>query len=234
MDKRVLQKLGFDTIQKRLAEYTLSSLGEEEALSLEPASEKEEVLAFQAQTKEAEQVLLSTDSAPLRGFSDVRGEIARLRLGAALSCTELLRVAVLHKSSKHAQHRIMEHSEGGTVRTMASNLQFDDALIGRIDEAIVGEDELSDNASGELRSIRRRMRSEHSFVREKLNSIIRSKDHASYLQEAIITERDGRFVVPVKQEYRSNVPGIIHSQSASGATLFIEPAGIVEANNRLR
>ena len=117
---------------------------------------------------------------------------------------------------------------------IASGLVYDDYLIEVINQSIESEDEVADSASSELRAIRRRMVKENDAIREKLNSVIRGKDTAKYLQESIITMRNGRYVVPVKVEYRSQINGLIHGESASGATLFIEPMSVVEANNRLK
>jgi DNA mismatch repair protein MutS2 len=234
LDKRVLEKLEFPHIRRQLAQHTLSDLGKALALSLEPESEYAAVEKLLQETGEAEHIIMSSSGFPLRGFRDIVEEIGRLRVGATLSCAELLRVAELHKAAKHANRSIGRIAEQGLLTEMASLLWYDDVLISRIDEAILSEEEIADNASGELRAIRRQIRNEHGQVREKLNSIIRSKEYATYLQDAIITSREGRFVVPVKQEFRGQVPGLIHGQSASGATLFIEPMGIVESNNKLR
>ncbi len=236
MDERVLKILGYDKIQQMLAECAVSSRGAAAAKALLPATDRREVETMIAQTREAETISISSVAHPMMGFDDLSGELTRLKAGAGLSCAELMRISRLHKAAKRAKKTILKDEEGALrlLPSMAENLFYDDMLIGRIDEAILSEEEVADGASAELRQIRRKMRSENAFVREKLNSIIRSKEYAPYLQDAIITTRDGRYVVPVKQEYRGNVPGLIHGQSASGATLFIEPMSIVEANNRLR
>ena len=104
----------------------------------------------------------------------------------------------------------------------------------RISDCILSEDEVADDASPELARIRRAMRKENESIREKLQSMIRSQSESKYLQDTIVTQRNGRFVVPVKAEYKGSVPGIVHEKSASGATLFVEPACVVESNNRIR
>ncbi len=236
MDERVFQKLGFDKLRERLCGLTLSEPGAQLARALQPSADREAVAALLAETAEAEHLSLAAAAYPMSGFDDLKAELSRLRAGAALSCAELLRVLRLHRAAKRAAQGIRRDEERNVVRLaeMAEGLWYDDALISRIEQCILSEEEVADNASRELRDIRRRIRTENAQIREKLNGILRSKEQAAYLQEGIVTMREGRFVVPVKQEYRAQVPGLIHGQSASGATLFIEPMGIVEANNRLR
>ena len=236
MDDRVLKILGYDKIKDMLAACAVSGRGAAAAQELLPATDRSEAETLMAQTKEAESISIAGAAHPIVGFDDLSGELTRLKAGAGLSCAELLRVSRLLKAAKRAQKGIQKDDAGHLklLPAMAENLFYDDLVIERIDTAILSEEEVADNASTALRDIRRKQRSENAFVREKLNSIIRSKEHASHLQDAIITMRNGRYVVPVKQEYRGSVPGLIHGQSASGATLFIEPMSIVEANNRLR
>ena len=236
MDDRVLKILGYDKIKEMLADCAVSEAGAAAARALLPATERQEAERLMAQTREAESISISNAAHPMMGFDDLSGELTRLKAGAGLSCAELLRVSRLMKAAKRAKKGITK-DENGQLRLLpdlAEQLFYDDMLIRRIDDAILSEEEIADQASPALRDIRRRQRNENAFVREKLNAIIRSKEYAAHLQDAIITMRNGRYVVPVKQEYRGNVPGLIHGQSASGATLFIEPMSIVEANNRLR
>jgi len=235
MDNRVLHILGFDRIREMLAECTLSSRGQALAEKLEPVLELAAAQRLIQETKEAETITLTQTAFPLIFFSDISMELARLRSGAGLGCAELLRVSQLLKAAKRAAKGIRKDEAGRLqlLPDLAAGLFYEDALTGRIDEAILGEDEISDNASAELRSIRRRIRSENALIRDKLNELIRSREHAKYLQDAIVTMRNGRYVVPVKQEYRGVMRGLVHGESASGATLFIEPMSVVEANNRL-
>ena len=235
MDERVYQKLGFDKIRELLKEQTLSQPGAKLALHLEPSSAFMDVNTLLCETAEAEHISISSASYPMIAFSDIREELGRLRAGAALSCAELLRVCRLHKAAKQAQKGIVyEEKRVEHLARMARDLWYDDQLILRIEQAILSEEEVSDHASVELRDIRRKIKNENAQIREKLNDILRNKEKAAYLQESIVTMREGRFVVPVKQEYRAQIPGLVHGQSSSGATLFIEPMGIVEANNHLR
>ena len=235
MDERVFQKLGFDKIRERLQAKTLSAPGAELAITLQPSGEPAAVANLLKETAEAEHIAMASVAYPMMGFDDIKEELGRLRAGAALSCAELLRVCRLHKAAKRAYKGIQpEVGQVERLSEMAKDLWYDDILISRIEQAILSEEEVADNASPTLRDIRRKIKSENAAIREKLNSILRSKEKAAYLQEGIVTMREGRFVIPVKQEYRAQIPGLVHGQSSSGATLFIEPMGIVEANNHLR
>lgn len=159
-----------------------------------------------------------------------------MRSGAALSPSELLRIMRLLKAAKRAKNAIKRDDERNIVLLpeQAEGLFYDDAIIKRIDESVESDERLADGASFELRNIRRRIVSENEGIREKLNAVIRSKEYAKYLQDAIVTMRAGRFVVPVKAEYRSMIKGMVHGESASGSTVFIEPMSVVEANNKLK
>ena len=236
MEERVYQKLGFDKIREMLRARTLSQPGAQLAMELEPSPQSAVVENLLKETSEAEHISMAAVSYPMSSFEDIKEELSRLRAGAALSCGELLRVCRLHKAAKRAHRGIVRDEAAGVERLaeMAQELWYDDQLISRIEQAILSEEEVADNASPELRDIRRKIKSENAQIREKLNGILRNKEKATYLQEGIVTMREGRFVVPVKQEYRAQIPGLIHGQSSSGATLFIEPMGIVEANNHLR
>ena len=236
MQTRVYGILEYDAVRRLLGACAITSMGRRLAEELEPAEERDRAIRLTEETKEAESITLAGGSFPLMSFSPVEEELKRLKSGAGLGCAELMRISLLMKAAKKAKKGIKKDEERARrlLPEIAAQLYYDDYAISRIDESILGEDEVADGASSELRRIRKNIRSEHAFIREKLNSMIRSREYAKYLQDAIITERGGRFVVPVKQEYRGNVSGLVHGESASGATLFIEPMSVVEANNRLR
>lgn len=233
MDEKVFIKLEYDRIRERLSDFAVSDLGKKACTKLIPETDLEAINKLLEETSEAEHITLTAVSYPLVGFDDVTDEISRLKLGASLSCGELLRVNRLEKAAKRAKQGI-GRAEAEVLKQRSEDLYFDDEVIERIDEAIISPDEVADNASRELRDIRRKIRSENAAIRDKLNELIRSKEKSMYLQDSLVTLRDGRYVVPVKQEYRSNVPGLVQGQSSSGATVFIEPMAIVEANNKLK
>jgi len=178
-------------------------------------------------------MLIARPGYPLIAFSEISAELKRLKTGASLSAGELLRVAGVFRAAKYASP-LRKDEEAQLIPYIASQLFCDDRALRRIEECILSEEEVADGASAELLRIRRAVRKENEAIREKLQSMIRGQNTSKYLQDAIITQRSGRFVVPVKAEYKGQVPGIVHEKSASGATLFVEPAGVVDSNNRIR
>ena len=236
MNEKISQKLEFEEIKKMLANQVRSENGRQLAYALMPEKKERAVRRLLAETGEAQTIELSSESSPISSFDDITSERARLRSGASLNPKELLNIMRLMKAAKRAKRGI-KYDEQRNITLLpeqAEGLFFDEAIIRRIDESVESEERLSDAASQQLSMIRRRIVSENDGIRERLNSIIRSKDMGKYLQEAIVTMRAGRFVVPVKAEYRAMIKGLVHGQSASGSTLFIEPIGVVEANNRLK
>ncbi len=235
MNKRVFEKLEFNKILKMLESKALSDSGKEAALSLKPGININAVRILQSETLEAESTLMREPKTPMSSFSDISSETVRLKTGADLSCRELLRILGVLKAARRAKSGLskQENSEN-LLPKIAELLYYDSSLIKELDDAIISENELADNASPELFNIRRRIMRENEGIHEKLNSVIRSSHHKEHLQDAIITMRNGRYVVPVKQEYRRSLNGLVHDQSSSGQTVFIEPMEVVEANNRLR
>jgi DNA mismatch repair protein MutS2 len=225
--------LEFEQILEKLAGKTVSVPGAAAAKKLRPESRKDKAELLMKKTMEAETLLIARPGYPVCAFSAVDAELKRLNMGASLSAGELLRVAGVFKAAKYAMP-LGKDEKAEMIPYLAGQLFFDEYALRRVDESILADDEISDSASPELFRIRSAIRKENDGIREKLQSMIRGKETAKYLQEALITQREGRFVVPVKAEYKGNVSGIVHEKSASGATLFIEPAGVVEANNRIR
>jgi len=235
MDKRVYKKLEFDKILGMLAAKALSDSGRDGALALSPKTDIDGVRHLQSETLEAEGILMRQPSSPMQSFSDISAEAARLKTGADLGCGELLRVIGVQKAARRAKKGILSpDGSAKNLHRLAQMLYYDDAQIRDIDDAILSEDTLADTASPELHSIRKRILHENEGIREKLSAIIRSPQHKDHLQDAIVTMRGGRYVVPVKQEHKRSLKGLVHDQSASGHTVFIEPMDVVEANNKLR
>lgn len=230
---RIPKSLEFEQILEKLAQKTVSGAGAEAARSMMPSPDREEAIRQMRLTMEAESMLVSRPGYPLCAFSEIKAELKRLKTGASLSPGELLRVAGVFKAAKYAGP-LSKDEKAQMIPNMAAQLFYDEHVLKRVDESIVSEEELADGASAELFRIRRAIQRENEFIREKLQSMIRGQSVSKYLQDAIITQRSGRYVVPVKAEYKGQVPGIVHEKSASGATLFIEPSSVVDANNKIR
>ena len=235
MQERNLRVLEFGKIRDMLAAHAVTDPGRVACLSLEPSGDFETVRALQAQTEEADTVLAYSGGNPMAYFKDVREYLKLASVGATLSAKALLDVAEALKASRVVRAALVTDRENTPLLTeMGSRLSTNRSLEEEIFSAILSEDEISDHASQDLYDIRRHIRQINDRVRDKLNSLIRSSSMQKYLQDAIITMRNDRYVVPVKAECRQFVPGLVHDQSGSGSTLFIEPMAVVEAGNELK
>ncbi|AYK06998.1 endonuclease MutS2 [Brevibacillus laterosporus] len=237
MERRILRTLEFNKIIAMLMEKTTSELGRELAESLEPFNHIDAVRHSQRQTEEASTVLRVKGSVPLGGIRNIRGPIQRARLNSILAPLELLDIATtLHAGRRLKQFitDISEEHELSILQSLVDRIEGLRDLETEIKRCIDDNGEVVDSASLELRQIRQEIRSSEARIREKLDQMTRSSSTQKMLMENIVTIRGDRFVIPVKQEYRSHFGGIVHDQSASGATLFIEPEVIVSMNNKLR
>ena len=232
---RHFKTLELDKILHMLSEETSIDEAGELALSVEPQFDLDKVERLLTQTEDAH-ILIGRFGAPsFGGISNVTNALRRAEAGGCLNTSELLSIARALRVIKgvrdwHAHCAGVSTSLDGYFRALYNNPNLSD----RITTCIIGADEISDGASRELADIRRKMRIAASKAREVLDKIIHSSTYQKYLQEAIITQRDGRYVVPVKQEFRSQVAGLVHDTSSSGSTVFIEPMGVVNANNDIR
>ena len=230
MNDRNLRVLEYPKILEMLAALATTEMGREQCRALVPSGDPAEVRRRQAETEEASTVLAYVGGNPMAYFTDVREFLRLAQVGSTLSQKALLMVADALKAARVVRAALVTDREDTPILTeMGSRLSTNRALEEEIFNAILSEDEVSDHASPELYNIRRQMRVLNDRVRDRLNAIIRSSTMQKYLMDAIITVRNGRYVVPVKAECRQNVPGIVHDQSGSGSTLFIEPMGVVEA-----
>ena len=232
---RHYRTLELDKILDMLAEETAIEEAGELARAIEPQYDLDKVQRLLTQTEDAH-ILIGRFGAPsFGGISNVTNPLRRAEAGGCLNTSELLSIARALRVIKgvrdwHSHCAGVSTSLDGYFRALYTNPNLSD----RITTCIIGADEISDGASRELGEIRRKMRIAASKAREALEKIIRSSTYQKYLQEAIITQRDGRYVVPVKQEFRSQVAGLVHDTSSSGSTVFIEPMGVVNANNDIR
>lgn len=239
MNAKTLRVLEYGKIIEKLRKSTESSLGESLVNELKPSIDYAEVSHLQEETDEAVKLLLRRGSPPLGGIHDVLSETKRAKIGGVLSPGGLLKIADTLRAARKIKGFLKQSKdENNIVLPILENtigcLNIYKEIEDSIFNAIISEEELSDNASSTLSNIRRQIKSKNDSIRTKLNSIINSQDNKKYLQDSLITIREGRFVVPVKQEARSSFPGLIHDQSSSGATLFIEPMAVVNLNNELK
>ena len=235
MNERNLRVLEFPKIRARMAALATTEMGRACALELMPSSDPFLVRRMQQQTEEASTVLAYNGSNPMAAFTDVRPFLKLAQIGSTLSAKAILQIADAMKASRLVRSALVTDREDTPLLTeLGSRLYANRRLEEDIFDAILSEDEISDHASSELNDIRRHIRVLNDRIRDKLNAIVRSPSTVKYLMDAIITMRNGRYVVPVKAECRANVPGIVHDQSGTGSTLFIEPMSVVEAGNELK
>ena len=235
IEPKYMKTLELDKILQMLADLTCCDTAREQALRIQPLTERDEVQHEIDRTNDLFQ-LTARFGTPT--FLTLRNPIGRLKIaqsGGSLSCGDLLSVAaVLRQARILAQWRDQWDGEENAVSEQFSRIYLNNSLEREITSAIISEEEVDDNASPELAAIRRKIRNTELRIRDRMDKMIRSSTYQKYLQDAIITMRDGRFVVPVKAEYRSEVPGMVHDTSGSGSTYFVEPASVVEANNEIR
>lgn len=235
MDQRNLRRLEYDKILGQLADCAGSPLGQELALALEPATEVEEVRLRQAETTEGRELLRLDPTLEWGGWYDIRVRVRRAEQGIVLDPADFLEIMdTLAVSRRLANFFSGRQEQYPLLAQIAADLGDFAPLEQELKQAVRPPGEVADRASSELATIRRRLVSFQQQVKERLESIIRSPNYQKYLQDPIVTVREGRYVVPVKIEYRAQLSGIVHDQSASGATLFVEPMQVVEANNEVR
>ena len=227
--------LELDKILDMLAEQTACEDAREKALALEPQSDIFEVNAALDKTEAAHTLIAKFGAPSFGGLINIDNALRRAQAGGCLNMRELLDIAQVLRVIRTI-NTWREKSSGmeTAVDDYFNSLYSNKYLEEKIGEAILSDTEMSDNASPELKNIRRKIRLEESKIRDKLSEMISSSSYKNSLQEAIITQRNGRFVVPVKSENRKDIAGMVHDTSSSGATVFIEPAAVVEANNEIK
>lgn len=236
MNKKVLKTLEYNKIINLLKEEAGSDLGKKLCDSLLPSDNLEEIKKNQQHTSDALSLIWSKGSVSFSGIYDIRESIKRLEIGSTLGTGELLHISSLLKTALRIKtfSRREDADERNSLDDLFEAIEPLSNLNKEIEKCIISEEEIADDASFNLKNIRRQMKLTNDRIHNQLNSFVNSKTRQTYLQDALITVRDGRYCVPVKQEYRNNVSGIIHDQSSTGSTLFIEPAAVVELNNKLR
>ena len=224
-----------DKMLKLLAEQAASEDAAEQALALEPAVSTDEVRRRLQETDDAFVLMAKFGSPSFSGLKNVANPLRRAQAGGVLNLVDFLRIAgVLRTLRAISDWRRKSEGMKTTLDWRFESVVPNKYLEEKINAVVISEEEVADSASPELASIRRRIRAASSRVREQLDKMIRSTAYQKYLQDPIVTMRGGRYVVPVKAECRGEIPGLVHDTSSSGATVFVEPMGVVEANNEIR
>ena len=235
MNQKVLKTLEYHKIIEKLTEYAASEPGKRLCRELEPSSDFEEIVQAQAETADAVARVRQKGSVSFAGISDIGGSLKRLEIGSSLSIHELLAVSSLLTCAARAKNygrRQESELPDDSLDEMFRSLEPLTNVNNEITRCIISEEEVADDASPGLRHVRRQMKITGDRVHTQLNAILNSS--RTMLQDPVITMRDGRYCLPVKAEYKSSFQGIVHDQSATGSTLFIEPMAIIKLNNELR
>ena len=214
-----------------LTEEADSPLGRENVARLRPLSDREQIAALQAETTHALTRLFHHGALSFHGLADIRPSLIPLSKGGTLGAGELLRIGALLDVAKRAIEFDKKDEESDFLSGRFAALQSFPEINREIKRCILSEEEISDDASSELKRIRRQIKSTNDKVREQLNATVNA--FSDMLRDNIVTMRNGRYCLPVKQEYKSTFQGMIHDQSATGSTFFIEPMAIVKLNNEL-
>ncbi|MBQ6583105.1 MAG: endonuclease MutS2, partial [Mogibacterium sp.] len=235
MNTRALKLLEYNKIIDLLAEQAGSELTRERIRELVPMTNRRAVTDALTETTEAVSVILSKGNIPIGEIGDISGLLTMARKGRTLMMRELLSVRKSLGIARDVKNFLThEVPEIPVIAAMVTLIETLPSLESEIDRCILSEDEMADNASPELRRIRRDMRTKNESIRSRLYKMTGSASYQKYLQDSIVTMRNGRYVLPVKKEYASLVPGLVHDQSQTGSTLFIEPQAIVTLNNELK
>ena len=236
MNQKVLKTLEYNKIIHQLTGYAASAPGKLLCQNLLPMSDFHEIVQAQTETSDALTRARMKGSLSLSGIRDVRDSLKRLEIGSALGIPELLSISslltVAARAKAYGHHEESEEFPDDSLDQMFRSLEPLTPANNEIKRCIISEEEISDNASPGLHKVRRSMHGINDRIHTQLNSILNSC--RSYLQDAVITMRDGRYCLPVKAEYKSQVNGMVHDQSSTGSTLFIEPMAVIQLNNELR
>ena len=235
MNEKALKVLEYNKIIGMLADRAGSGLGKQMCLDLKPSSNIHEVEDNLKETKEAIEVVLKWGTLPLGGIRDISDIVKRAGMGFMLTPSELLKVCDILRCAKGLKNFMKDGSKKKlypVIFEIIDSLVFVKTLYDSIENTIVSDEEISDRASEKLYNLRRAIKDKNSRIKDKLQSMVQS--YSKYLQDPIVTIRGDRYVIPVKIECRANVPGLVHDQSASGSTVFVEPMAVVELNNEIK
>ena len=234
-EKRIFDLLEFNKIKETVAQYTVSNRAREEILSSAPSFDKYEIETALNMTREASLMLEKYQLNPVAAFDDLDEILEKSKKDVTLAMGELLKVGRLLRSARIAQSTLKSApNEINLLKNITENIFIDKSLEKKIFDCILSESEMSDNASDKLYGLRRKILNLNLKLKEKLLSYTRNNNSSKYLQDNLVTIREGRYVLPVKSECRGEVQGLVHDKSATGSTVFIEPFAIVELNNELK
>ena len=235
MDQKALKVLEYGKIIEKLSFFASSQLCRDELSNLSAKTHLSEIEYLLKETSEALYIIKEKGPLPLGNFYALDNELARVEKGGTLTMGELLRVLYnVNIASKVLSFMKSDLGDVPIVRGITELISYPQTLRNEIERCILSEDEMADDASPQLRTLRRSIDRQKETIKNRINQIISSRENQSYLQDALVTLRGGRYVIPVKQEYKTKISGIVHDQSGSGATLFIEPQIVVDLNNQLK
>ncbi len=231
---KAMKTLEFDKVLEILSSFCTVLCAKDRINQISPSVSADEIKRRLKETTEAKNLIIVKSNPSFSGVKDINPHLDRAVKGSVLNLAELLDIASLLRTCSSAKVYFDKVTEGSLLYTYVSQISPNRFLEEKISSSIVSEDMVADNASSELYDIRRKIRNASSKVRDVLQKYVSGSESSKYLQENIITTRAGRYVIPVKSEYRNEIKGLVHDSSASGATVFIEPMAVVEANNELR
>lgn len=237
MNEKALKKLEYDKIIKKLMDFAVSPMAKEKVEALLPYTAMTDITQAQQETTEAVSMILRKGTLTLGGFREIRPQMKRAAMGGVLSMGELMNIGsflyVCRRAKEYAKHENKTESYE-KLDALFELIQPIVSLENEITKCILSETEMSDTASAALHKIRREIKQSHEKVKDQLNSIIASSAYKNMLQDPVVTIRNDRYCVPVKSEYRSTFPGMIHDQSNTGSTVFMEPLSVVQLNNKIK
>ena len=233
MENKTIEKLEFNKIRKILSDFAVTTLGKNLSTNLMPINTLTAINKAQKQTSEASTLLYRKGSVPISEVEDITVSVKKLSSNQFLSCKQLLDLANILRTANNLKlyffSNEIDMSEFTNLYDIFNNLYENKNIEKTIFSLILDENTINDEASSSLKNIRKDIKNKEQEIRNKLNSLI----HSKYIQEPVVTIRSGRFVIPVKNEYRSEIKGFIHDVSSSGSTVFIEPLTIFDMNNDL-
>ena len=232
LNNKSLSTLEYNKIISRLVSFACSDGAKQILHKLEPMTDIDKINTALDYTNDALTRVYQKGSVDFSRIKDIRGSIARLKVGSSLNALELLNISMLLECAAHIKGYYEQRAD--SIQPLIDMLDPVTLLNNAIKKCIISEDEISDDASANLRSIRRQKNIAADRIHTELNKILNSPSTRTYLQDYVITTRQGRFCLPVKAEYKSLMPGMVHDQSSTGSTVFIEPAAVVKLNNDIR